>query len=91
MGVGWRKVSLKLTVTRLEFLSQGGETVPWELVLMQRSIALFSFPDSICRPGAWSGEGELAGPALGWRWHRALLHILSTPQQLSEVFLLCLN
>lgn len=53
---------------------------------MQRSAALFSFPDPICQPGAGSEQGEPAGPALGWRWHHALLHILSAPQQLSEVF-----
>lgn len=28
---GGRKVSVKLRVTGLDFLSQGGETVPWEL------------------------------------------------------------
>lgn len=45
--VGGGKVSVKLTVTTLDFSSQGGETIPWELDLAQRSTALLSFPDLI--------------------------------------------
>lgn len=76
---GGGKVSVKLTVTGLDFLSQGGETIPRELesILIQRSVALLSSRGSLIYiQGSCSQQGEPVGGAVaprqpGSRWVQA--------------------